>query len=97
MILKDFDKAFENKVRLGIMSILMVNDSMDFNSLKDILSLTDGNLASHIAALEKTKYISIKKTFLGKKTNTSYSATSLGKMAFQKHLNALENFLKTNN
>ena len=53
-VLKDLDKAFENRIRLGIMSALMVNDFLDFNVLKDILGVTDGNLASHLKSLEKT-------------------------------------------
>lgn len=88
------NKAFDNRVRLGIMSVLMVNDSIDFNSLKDLLGLTDGNLASHISALEKEGYVHVKKEFVGKKTLTSYSATKLGVKAFNDHLDALEKLLK---
>ncbi len=88
------NKAFENRVRLGIMSILMVNDSMDFNSLKELLQVTDGNLASHATALEKEGLIHIRKAFAGKKTQTTYSATKIGIKAFEEHLNALENLLK---
>ena len=80
----------ESKVRLGIMSMLVVNDNMDFNSLKQMLAVTDGNLASHISALEKSKYIKINKTFIGKKPNTSYSVSAIGRKAFNEHLNALE-------
>lgn len=71
------NKAFESRVRLGIMSVLMVNDSMDFNSIKELLQVTDGNLASHAAALEKDGYIHVKKEFVGKKTLTTYSATKI--------------------
>ncbi len=88
------NKAFESRVRLGIMSILMVNDSMDFNSMKDLLQVTDGNLASHSAALEKEGYIHVKKEFVGKKTLTTYSATKIGVKAFEEHLDALEKLLK---
>lgn len=88
------NKAFENRVRLGIMSILMVNDSMDFNSLKDLLQVTDGNLASHASALEKEGLIHIKKEISGKKTLTTYSATKIGVKAFEEHLNALEKLIK---
>jgi DNA-binding MarR family transcriptional regulator len=88
------NKAFESRVRLGIMSILMVNDSMDFNSVKDILQVTDGNLASHSAALEKDGYIHVKKEFVGKKTLTTYSATKVGVKAFEEHLDALEKLIK---
>jgi DNA-binding MarR family transcriptional regulator len=87
------NKAFESRVRLGIMSVLMVNDSMDFNSLKDLLQVTDGNLASHSAALEKEGYIHIRKGFAGKKTLTTYSATKTGIKAFEQHLDALEKLI----
>lgn len=88
------NKAFESRVRLGIMSVLMVNDSIDFNSLKDLLKVTDGNLASHSAALEKEGLIHIKKEFVGKKTSTTYSATKVGIKAFEEHLDALEKLIK---
>ena len=93
-LLNNFDKAFENKVRLGVMSVLMVNDSLDFNRLKELLGVTDGNLASHLKALEKVEYISVEKQFVGRKPNTRYSTTKIGKKAFNDHLNALEALLK---
>ncbi len=76
------------------MSVLAVNDSYDFNALKDLLKVTDGNLASHLKALEKEEYISVSKSFIGRKPNTQYSATKTGKEAFKKHLQALENLIK---
>ena len=94
-LITDLNKAFENRIRLGVMSILLVNDWVDFNTFKDLLKLTDGNLASHLNALEKLKYIEVRKSFIGKKPNTSYAASSLGKTAFKDHLNALENILKS--
>ncbi|MBT8233742.1 MAG: transcriptional regulator [Saprospiraceae bacterium] len=94
---KNLDKAFENKVRLGIMSILMMEDQISFNGLKEALKLTDGNLASHIKALEKLNYISVLKTFIERKPNTTYSATKVGIKAFQKHLDALEAMLREMN
>jgi DNA-binding HxlR family transcriptional regulator len=92
--LDKFDKAFENRIRLQIMSVLVVNDSYDFNSLKELLQLTDGNLASHLKALEKEEYISVNKSFVGRKPNTQYAATELGKNAFKRHLQSLENLIK---
>ncbi len=92
--IEHINKAFESRIRLGIMSILMVNDSIDFATLKEMLAITDGNLASHITALEKLEYILISKQFVGKKPNTTYSATSTGKEAFLTHLNALESLIK---
>jgi len=93
-ILKDLDKAFENKVRLGIMSALIVNDYLDFNSLKELLDVTDGNLASHLKALEKVEYISVTKEFINRKPNTKYMATTQGREAFSRHIRAIEQLLK---
>lgn len=90
-----FHKAFESRIRLGIMSVLAVNDMLDFNSLKEYLDITDGNLASHIKALEKEKFISVKKSFVGRKPNTKYFMTKEGKKAFNDHLKALEKFIKS--
>ncbi len=87
------NKAFESRVRLGIMSMLMVNDWVDYKEIKEQLDLTDGNLASHAAGLEKLNYVEIKKGFIGKKTNTSYKITELGRQAFNAHINALEKLL----
>lgn len=92
--LHQFNKAFESKVRLGIMSALMVEERMDFNALKEVLQVTDGNLASHLKALEKAAYIEVQKKFVGRKPNTSYLATTEGKKAFKEHLDALEQLLK---
>ncbi len=94
MILEKFHKAFENKVRLGIMSVLMVNDAVSFNELKELLELTDGNLASHLKALEKFEFIEVKKEFIDRKPNTSYVSTRSGKKAFEEHLLALEDLIK---
>jgi DNA-binding MarR family transcriptional regulator len=88
------NKAFDNRIRLGIMSVLAVNDRVEFSSLKEILDLTDGNLASHISALEKLDYLEVTKQFIGKKPNTSYSITESGKKAFVQHLDALEKLIK---
>ncbi len=93
----ELNKAFESRVRLGIMSILMVNDSIDFLTLKEMLQVTDGNIASHVTALEKLQYIEIKKQFIGKKPNTSYSVTNTGRKAFTDHLDALEKLIKISN
>ena len=94
-LLKDFDKAFENKVRLGIMSALVVNEYLDFVSLKDLLGVTDGNLASHLKLLEKNGYIRFEKEFLDRKPNTKYFATQPGIAAFRKHINAIEQLLQS--
>jgi DNA-binding MarR family transcriptional regulator len=91
----ELNKAFESRIRLGIMSVLLVNDWMEFTELKEILQVTDGNLASHLSALEKQQYIQVRKQFIGKKPNTSYAVTHAGQKAFDQHLNALEQLIKT--
>ncbi|MFN8310891.1 MAG: transcriptional regulator [Chitinophagales bacterium] len=95
-IIENLNKSFENRVRLGMMSVLMVNEVIDYLELKELLQVTDGNLASHAAALEKAGYIKVNKDFVGKKTRTSYTATRLGVKAFQNHLKALEELIKKN-
>lgn len=92
--LDQFDKAFENRIRLQIMSVLVANESYDFNSLKELLELTDGNLASHLKALEKEAYMEVQKSFIGRKPNTRYLVTEKGRAAFKKHLQALENLIR---
>jgi DNA-binding HxlR family transcriptional regulator len=89
------NKLFENRVRLGVMSILVVNNSCDFNDLKESLGVTDGNLASHLKALEENKVIKVNKQFIGRKPNTSYSITESGTLLFHNHINALENLIKS--
>ena len=92
-IIQNINKAFDNRIRLGIMSVLMVNESADFATLKELLGITDGNLASHAKALEAENYISVEKQFIGKKPNTSYRATPEGKKAFKEHIEALEKLI----
>lgn len=94
-LISNINKIFESRIRLGIMSVLMVNDSYDFNSLKKTLSTTDGNLASHLKALEEKGMIKVNKQFIRRKPNTSYSATETGIADFQQHLKALETLIKT--
>lgn len=76
------------------MSVLVANEYYDFNALKELLNLTDGNLASHLKALEKEAYIHITKSFIGKKPNTRYAASPEGRTAFENHLKALEAFVR---
>ena len=93
--LEQFDKAFENKIRLGIMSALVVNEYLDFKTIKNLLGVTDGNLATHLKSLEKSNYITYKKEFLNRKPNTKYYATKQGKSAFARHIEAIEKLLKS--
>jgi DNA-binding MarR family transcriptional regulator len=90
------NKAFESRARLGIMSILMVNDSLDFTRMKELLDMTDGNLASHLRALEDTGYVLMSKQFVGRKPNTTFAVTADGRRAFAEHLNGLEALIRSN-
>lgn len=92
-IISGLNKIFDSRIRLGIMSVLMVNDSVDFNTMKELLDVTDGNLASHLKALEKEEVIEVRKQFLGRKPNTSYKVTTLGQKLFKEHIDALERLL----
>jgi DNA-binding HxlR family transcriptional regulator len=94
-LIANINKVFESRVRLGIMSVLIVNEAYDFNSFKKTLNVTDGNLASHLKALEEKGMIKVNKQFIGRKPNTSYSATETGINDFQLHLKALENLINT--
>ncbi len=77
------------------MSALAVNDTLDFSSLKDYLDVTDGNLASHLKALEKEKFVAVTKSFIDRKPNTKYAMTKQGRKAFEEHLAALENLIRS--
>ena len=94
-ILSNINKLFENRIRLGIMSVLSVNQNVSFNSLKELLGITDGNLASHLKALERNNYLTVSKKFVGRKPNTSYQITEIGRKAFESHIKALEALLKS--
>jgi DNA-binding HxlR family transcriptional regulator len=93
-LISNINKIFESRVRLGIMSVLMVNETYDFNSLKEALDVTDGNLASHLKALEEKGMIKVNKQFIGRKPNTSYSATDTGIDEFTQHIKAIENLIR---
>ena len=93
-IISKLNRAFENRIRLGIMAVLVVNDRVDFNTLKELLETTDGNLASHLKMLEAKEMITVKKQFVGRKPNTSYCITEHGKLLFKQHITALEQIIK---
>ena len=88
------NKIFDNRIRLRVMSVLMVNDEISFNDLKQMLEVTDGNLATHLVTLEESGYIKVHKGFIGRKTNTTYSITKAGQKAFTDHITALEQMIK---
>lgn len=89
------NKVFDSRIRIGIMSALMVNEDISFNDLKALIDATDGNLATHLKTLEEHKYIKVEKGFIGRKTNTTYSITRAGEKAFRQHLDALEKIIKS--
>ena len=93
--IEHLSKIFDSRVRLGIMSALIVNESISFNELKELIEVTDGNLASHLKTLEDNKFIKVEKGFLGRKTNTTYSVTKAGSKAFSLHLDALEKLIRS--
>ena len=93
--INNLNKLFDSRVRLGIMSALMVNNEVNFNELKELLEITDGNLASHLKALEGNKIIKVEKGFIGRKTNTTYFITKSGEKEFKLHITALEKMIKS--
>lgn len=88
------NKIFDNRIRLGVMSILMVNEEVSFNDLKQMLEVTDGNLATHLVTLEEEGFIKVHKGFIGRKTNTTYSVTKAGEKSFTDHIAALEKMIR---
>ena len=92
--IENLNKIFDSRIRLGVMSILAVNEEVSFNDLKTMMDVTDGNLATHLVNLEENGYIKVHKGFIGRKTNTTYSITKAGEKAFKEHIDALENMIK---
>ena len=88
------NKIFDSRIRIGIMSALMVTESMNFNELKALIDVTDGNLATHLKTLEDYSFIKVEKRFIGRKTNTTYAITKAGEKAFRTHLDALEKIIR---
>lgn len=93
--IEQLNKVFDSRIRIGIMSALMVNEAINFNDLKALVDATDGNLATHLKTLEEHIYIKVEKGFIGRKTNTLYSITKAGEKAFRSHLDALEKIIKS--
>jgi len=93
--IEHLNKVFDSRVRLGIMSVLMVNEEVSFNQLKEVIDITDGNLASHLKSLEENGYIKVQKGFIGRKTNTTYMVTKSGEKAFKAHVEALEKMIRS--
>lgn len=95
--LEQLNKVFDSRIRIGIMSALIVNEDINFNDLKALIDATDGNLATHLKTLEEHKFIKVEKGFIGRKTNTVYTITRAGEKAFRSHLEALEKIIKSVN
>lgn len=93
--IEQLNKIFDSRIRIGIMSALMVNEDINFNDLKALIDATDGNLATHLKTLEENKFIKVSKGFIGRKTNTVYAITKAGEKAFRSHLDALEKIIKS--
>ena len=93
--IQNLNKVFDSRIRLGIMGALMVNEHVSFNELKELIEVTDGNLASHLKTLEENEFVKMDKGFIGRKTNTVYSATKAGEKAFKLHLDALEKMIRS--
>jgi DNA-binding MarR family transcriptional regulator len=93
--IQHLNKIFDSRIRLGIMSALAVNDEVNFNELKELIEVTDGNLASHLKTLEDNAYVKVEKGFIGRKTNTTYRITKAGEKAFRNHLDALEKMIRS--
>lgn len=92
--IQQLNKIFDSRIRIGIMSALAVNEALNFNDLKELMDVTDGNLATYLKTLEENNYIKVQKGFIGRKTNTTYSITKNGEKAFRAHLDALEEIIK---
>ncbi|ULQ55000.1 transcriptional regulator [Flavihumibacter rivuli] len=93
--IEQLNKVFDSRIRLGIMSALMVNEEVSFNELKELIGVTDGNLATHMKTLEENGYVKVEKGFIGRKTNTTYMVTKAGEKAFRLHLEALEKMIRS--
>lgn len=95
--IENLNKVFDSRVRMGIMSVLMMNEQSTFNELKGLIQITDGNLASHLKSLEENGFIKVHKGFIGRKTNTTYMITKSGEKAFKSHIDALEKMIRAIN
>jgi DNA-binding MarR family transcriptional regulator len=93
--LEQLNKVFDSRIRIGIMSALIVNERINFNDLKALVDATDGNLATHLKTLEDHQYLKVEKGFVGRKSNTTYTLTSAGEKAFRQHIDALEKIIKS--
>ncbi|CAA6825988.1 MAG: Transcriptional regulators, marR/emrR family [uncultured Sulfurovum sp.] len=91
-----FDPLLHQPVRSKLLSLLITNDELPFKALKEALSVTDGNLSSHLSKLEKEEYVLIEKIFEGKRPKTIVHITSKGKQAFSSYIEDLKRFIEEN-
>jgi DNA-binding HxlR family transcriptional regulator len=90
----DLNRLIHERLRLGIVSALAVNETLTFNGLKQLLQTTDGNLSVHARKLEDAEYIACEKTFAGRVPRTEYRLTAAGRRAFEKYLAHMESIIK---
>jgi DNA-binding MarR family transcriptional regulator len=91
----ELDRLIHERLRLGILSALAVNESLTFNDLKGLMKTTDGNLSVHARKLEEAEYIAVTKYFEGRQPKTEYRLTAAGRRAFERYLNHMEALIKT--
>lgn len=90
----EFDRLIHERMRLGIVSALAVNDSLTFNQLKTLLHTTDGNLSVHARKLEEAEYVACTKSFDGRLPKTEYRLTSSGRKALERYLDHMEALIR---
>jgi DNA-binding MarR family transcriptional regulator len=91
----EFDRLVHERMRLGILSALMVNELLSFNELKELLQTTDGNLSVHARKLEEGGYVSCHKHFAGRVPRTDYRITAAGRRALEEYLEEMEGLIRT--
>jgi DNA-binding HxlR family transcriptional regulator len=89
------DRLIHERLRLGILSALAVNESLSFNDLKKLMQTTDGNLSVHARKLEEAGYIACAKSFEGRMPKTEYTISASGRRALERYLDHMEALIKT--
>lgn len=90
----EFDRLIHERIRLGIVSALAVNDSLTFSDLKGMLGTSDGNLSVHARRLEEAGYVECTKSFIGRVPRTEYSLTAVGRRALEQYLDHMESLIQ---
>jgi DNA-binding HxlR family transcriptional regulator len=89
------DRVIHERIRLGIVSALAVNDALTFNELKEMLGATDGNLSVHARKLEDAGYVTCRKGYEGRIPRTDYALTAVGRQALERYLAHMEALIET--